>query len=205
MSRPYKPYVKRLLAGLKSGERVSDLDELELREIIKYHPSSKNKIGIGIDHFKVAGPQWSKHFVIVRIDGSEVDFSYHRCYGNGTQDVMQAARYSINESILAFRENNRLPNGKFRCELTGAETDEVDVDHHPLGFIEIFQKWKGSRSIIEEDVLLEDVRGGLGHQFADQELSRDFKMFHDEHAKLRLLDRSIHRRETKRKRDIACG
>lgn len=185
---------------MKSGQRVDDLNELELRELIKYHPKCKEKTGVGIDHFMVEGPAYSKHFVIVRTDGSRIDFSYHRCYGTDKPDIHQAARYAVNESIKSFRDKKRLPDGKFLCELTGAIERYADVDHHPLGFLQILNDWKKERGLTDADIATKEPPDGIGIMFADDALASDFRQYHDTRAELHILSVVAHQEVTQRKK-----
>lgn len=62
------------------GAVVSESDEFYLRDLLTRHVDYGNKVGCGIDHFKVDRDGYGgRCFWIVRTDGSEVDFTYRRC------------------------------------------------------------------------------------------------------------------------------
>lgn len=64
------------------GERLSDEDDKAVRAVLAYHPMYKKKVGCGVDYIKVdlaPGFQDVKCFWLVRTDGSEIDFSFHKC------------------------------------------------------------------------------------------------------------------------------
>jgi Protein of unknown function (DUF3223) len=64
------------------GDRVSDIDALDLTALLKRHDERAEKTGVGIAHFEVALPTDNyagQCFWIVRSDGSRVDFSFTHC------------------------------------------------------------------------------------------------------------------------------
>lgn len=73
-------FFKVMLGRYGIGEVVNASDEPYLRDLLTRHVGYEEKIGCGIDYFKVDrdGYGW-RCFWIVRLDGSEVHFSYRRC------------------------------------------------------------------------------------------------------------------------------
>ena len=78
-----KAFFKEILASYRNGQRVSEKDALDLHALLKHHTEYSEKIGAGIDHFKVdintEYQQTTRSFWIVRKDGSVDDFSYMHC------------------------------------------------------------------------------------------------------------------------------
>lgn len=71
-----------MLNRYKIGDRVSDADGLDLSSLLKRHDEYSEKVGVGIDHYKVDGAPdgySGKCFWIVRTDGSSIDFSFGHC------------------------------------------------------------------------------------------------------------------------------
>ena len=122
--------IKKCKAILKRKE-ITYQEELFLREIIQNHPEANIKIGCGIDHFEIRKTPWGNHcFIIIRIDGSIIDFSYLSCLrGSGEKDrkykdAKQAAREAVNpliKKIKIFRDN--------------------EIHHHFISFDNIFKNW----------------------------------------------------------------
>jgi hypothetical protein len=73
-------YFRAMLNRYKPGDRVNDVDTADLNALLKHHTEYKEKVGIGIDHFRVMANLYNtQSFEIVRIDGSRDDFSYKHC------------------------------------------------------------------------------------------------------------------------------
>jgi hypothetical protein len=75
-------FFSTMLNRYKIGEEVSDADGLDLAALLNRHDERDEKVGVGIAHFKVdraPEPYFGKCFWIVRIDQSQVDFSFPHC------------------------------------------------------------------------------------------------------------------------------
>ena len=74
---------REVLYRYAPGDRVTDpADEQFLLDLLELHPQRDDKIGRGIDHFEIrTNPKFVKQrsFYLVRIDGSETDFSFVKC------------------------------------------------------------------------------------------------------------------------------
>ncbi|QDE40374.1 DUF3223 domain-containing protein [Luteibacter pinisoli] len=75
-----KDHFKAMLGRYDIGDRVSEDDAKQLRELLKRHGEYGTKKGVGVAHFEVLGADYgSRCFHVVRIDGSFEDFSYPYC------------------------------------------------------------------------------------------------------------------------------
>lgn len=73
-------FFSAMLNKYKPGDRVSDVDTLDLSELLKRHPEALEKIGVGIAHFEVQRADYSTQcFRVVRTDGTSSNFSYQKC------------------------------------------------------------------------------------------------------------------------------
>lgn len=73
-------YFRAMLNRYKPGDRVNDADAADLAALLKHHTEYKDKVGSGIDHFRVMANLYNtQSFEIVRADGSRDDFSYKHC------------------------------------------------------------------------------------------------------------------------------
>jgi len=71
-------YVQGILHRAPLGHFLGVEDSRVLHSLIKCHPDYENKVGVGIHGFEVrCDNQWgtTRHFVLVRTDGSRTDFS----------------------------------------------------------------------------------------------------------------------------------
>lgn len=73
-------HLKSLLGSYRPGDRVSDADEVVLREALQNHADAASKVGPGVDHFMVRSADFGTQcFWVVRTDGTTERFSYKRC------------------------------------------------------------------------------------------------------------------------------
>lgn len=73
-------FFRGMLNRYKPGDRVGDDDAADLLALLKCHTESSQKIGVGIDHFRVISNLYGTNsFELSRLDGSKDDFSYLHC------------------------------------------------------------------------------------------------------------------------------
>lgn len=73
-------FFKEMLNRYPIGERVSSVDAVDLFALLARHNDAAQKIGCGVDHFKVDKDGYGgRCFWVVRVDGSQEDFTYRRC------------------------------------------------------------------------------------------------------------------------------
>jgi Protein of unknown function (DUF3223) len=73
-------FFREMLNRYRPGDRVSDIDAVDLAALLKCHTEYADKIGSGIDHFCVMENVYkTQSFEIVRTDGTRDDFSYKHC------------------------------------------------------------------------------------------------------------------------------
>lgn len=174
-----------------------------LLDLLKRHPRSGKKIGIGVAAFFVRiNHQWGQYknmcFWLRRTDGTETDFSYRECIWptDHKSEFIRACRSAIAPQIVAFRNRKRGELGSVAvCPITGKEFDPMtaQIDHtHPDTFEAIIERF------IEEfqiDIPSVDIRSGhdgqLSDEFADEELKGRWTRFHALHAQLRMLPAKV--------------
>ncbi|CAE6940899.1 DCL [Symbiodinium natans] len=89
---------REILHGAEVGQEIQDAQQNQIvQELLQYHPDTDRKIGVGLRSFKVdmAPPPNDKHrcFWVIRVDGSEEDFSARKC--------SSAIRRKLRESRLS--------------------------------------------------------------------------------------------------------
>ena len=137
--------VKSKLKTLRHGDFIKEGDFFNLLvDIVSNHYDSKNKVGLGIDHFFVTmchlNPK-NKKFNIRRVDGTQVDFSYKKAiYGNKEPkiaEVKRCFRYIIRPYVTNFRRkyfNENMDNrGYIVCHVTRLKfrIEDCHIDHNP--------------------------------------------------------------------------
>jgi Protein of unknown function (DUF3223) len=102
-------HFKDMLGRYRPGDRVSDLDALDLAALLKRHDEYAAKVGCGVLHFEV---MMTEHrtpcFKIVRADGTGTDFSYRHCISqrppSRKQEVSQAFRRVVRLDLYNARD-----------------------------------------------------------------------------------------------------
>jgi len=73
-------FFRAMLNRYRPGDRVNDTDAADLAALLKCHTEYKDKVGSGIDYFRVMSNQYNtQSFEIIRVDGTRDDFSYIHC------------------------------------------------------------------------------------------------------------------------------
>ena len=75
-----RDFYKEILNRYSVGDVVNAADEADLRALLKHHTEYQVKVGVGIARIEVmANLHGTQSFKLVRIDGSQDDFSYIHC------------------------------------------------------------------------------------------------------------------------------
>src|SRR5688572_18481074 len=132
-----KQYARSILGQYLDHQTITEQDDSFLRDLIAIHPEAVAKVGCGISHFSSqTDPIWktTRHFVLVRTDGSTTDFSFHTCLdgSNNRKDVLHALRHAIAYQVLYF-QGEEFRNGCVVCPYTKQllTPSNCHVDHCP--------------------------------------------------------------------------
>ncbi|CAE7563700.1 NRPD1 [Symbiodinium pilosum] len=73
-----------ILHGAEVGQEIQDVNALHtIKDLLAHHPDATSKVGVGLRSVKVdmAPPPNQKHrcFWVIRLDGSQEDFSARKC------------------------------------------------------------------------------------------------------------------------------
>lgn len=166
---------KRCQEILNRGTILEE-DKPFLTELIKSHPEYELKEGKGISYFFIKRTQWGNNgFYIKRIDNSETDFSYIQCLLPRThlQEIKCACRYAIAEDTMNIARRGY-------------------IAHHEIPFIDIFNLWIKNKDI--EKLELNDTEDNcVIIKFKDENISKDFRMFHNTIAKIKEITPKEHK------------
>ena len=73
-------HFRAMLGRYRPGDRVAEVDTLDLSALLERHNEYRDKVGPGVDHFEVMMTDYGTPcFRIVRTDGSGTDFSFGHC------------------------------------------------------------------------------------------------------------------------------
>ncbi len=184
---------KEALRRTEPTRRVNDHDELFLKELIELHPEANQKIGCGIDYFKVERNQYGgRNFWLVREDGTETDFSYISCIsaGSAMADFAKACRTAVADDVIAFRDAAFAGKDYLTCPVIGERifVDTAHVDHEHPGFKAIVDAFALTLECPTREV--EETRDGdVVTRFKRPEVADAFRAFHSERAALRVVSK----------------
>lgn len=208
---PTKEEIQKILYDFANKNIPNDSKEHDvLYNTLLHHPEPSEKIGAGIDYFFVQKSKWrfnQFNFMIKRIDGSQVDFSFLKCLNNKTikrtstraiensdENWNRIFREIIIPQISSFREKAFESVGtkdKFICSETKLKVKKIfaHVDHvYPLTFQSILVDFLKSRSLnLKQIDLTEDVGTSETLKIKDELLRNDFYNFHAERCVLRIV------------------
>lgn len=187
-----KEWCQGILHGTPLLESVNFDGECYLRNLIQLHPEAEQKIGCGIHHFVVRPNEYKgRTFWIVRIDGSETDFSFTRCISDvkPMTDFAKACRTAVTQEILDFK-NMTFDICEFVvCPISGERItrDSCHVDHTlPTTFKWIVDEF--AKTLSDHISEVEETKDGeVVTRFRDEHVAEAFRAFHRKHAKLRVV------------------
>lgn len=199
-----KRHCQEVLAKYDRNATVNDKsDHAFLEDLLSWHPSADEKIGQGVESFSKHGFEGNYCFHVNRVDGTSDDFSFNKCITNPTPRARstQAFRKEIQNQIDAFFESQiDHETGLAACALTGQQLpkDELHVDHEaPLEFSALLSLFVDQHPKLPKIDDAEVDKGTLGfNKLKDRQLAAEWQEYHKKHAKLRLLSKEAHKKET---------
>ncbi len=102
-------FFKEILGRYRAGDRISDVDALDLAALLERHDEFAQKVGCGTDHFSAMMTEHGTPcFRIERKDGTGTDFSYRHCITqrppSRKQEVSQAFRRVVRFDLYRARD-----------------------------------------------------------------------------------------------------
>lgn len=172
-------------------------DDRFMRSVLALHPEAAQKIGLGISHFTVATESEfggrNRHFVVHRVLGPATDFSFMHCLDGRSKDRndrMLALRQAIKEQTWAFRDHS-LAGGPVICPYEGTElhSGNCHIDHQPpKTFDFLVMSWLSNAGLLLEQVAITPPADNqLVSQMTDEAQKYSWRLYHHQHAELRLL------------------
>lgn len=188
--------VRQIVRDTPDGP-VTGADGEFLAWLLGRHPCTEEKTGCGIA-FIAVGPvpgYRSRGLFVHRADGTSTDFSWRECItgsAHGTL-VRKAMRQAVADQVITFKQS-AAETGGLKCAACGqpvAWTD-VNVDHHPLSFIAMADRYAevcGGYDMIE---LTPSEEGQIGRRLEPgHEVT--WVLYHQSAARLRILCVPCHR------------
>ena len=187
-----KEFVRQIIDRHDDGAVLNLSDLSFCKSLLERHPDSLVKIGVGVKSIKVSvTPPWkTKGFILMRTDGTEIDFSFRACVSSAAmshgQKIKKAARTSIHSQVVLFKKANTF-GGLLRCAVTGEylKWDECDIDHYPIPFADLFDRYIAITGLNLKEIKITENHG-VWH-FDDSGIESSFQSYHLENAGLRPL------------------
>ena len=140
-------YILNHSFGVLEGDKLNFIDE-----VFKMHPRYEEKRGDGeytIDIMPCIVNPKNNMFIVVREDGSIIDFSYRKAVNLHSQEtrIKTTLRNLVKSQVNCIRnqmvKSGRVGRGYLICEETGLKIkpEEMHLDHYPLQFEEIVDMW----------------------------------------------------------------
>ena len=186
-----KEVVSGILNGYNIGDEVVGPHHDLLLDVLDYHPDAASKIGVGVKRFLVAvEPVYKgRGFIIERVDGSRIDFSFMKCLTQSREphrkQVLRACRVAVKDQIVRFKKSVYGTNKYVRCCITqlNMQWKDCHIDHKaPLTFDTLVFNYLFARKLKLDDIVV--IPDGTSVLFADQNLCADWCQYHQQHAVL---------------------
>lgn len=191
--------VRSIRDKYKDGIFIDDGDLKFMRDLLNRHERSHQKIGCGIAAMYVKKNTVFKNnrgFYLVRMDGTETDFSYEMCLRNKSESRLQkfksACREAVTDTIINFKRGCFADSKIKTCPITGESItpDNSHVDHEPpMTFDEIVRRFIDDNQIDIERVELSGIGedGSIRNRIKNEILRDMFIAYHNQRALLRIV------------------
>lgn len=208
-------HCKYILNNAGLGSTLRGVWSEVLKDVVKMHDNCDEKtlgqdfeVGVRSCHINPKNRQ----FFIKRFDGSTMDFSYVKAISGARpkySQIKEALRYSVRDQTEGYKKNyfkeNQDSQGYVICPETKLKVKMGDsnIDHYPTTFEEIVYNWVSYRGLTSE--VIELVNSGIEGQqstLKDGMLLEDFKQYHFEKAKYRIVLNKVNLQRKKPKKFI---
>lgn len=191
-----KSLCREMMTRYDDDQPITGADAEFLAELLSTHPRADEKIGCGIQSFVVVRDDvWcnSRHFAIIRTDGSKVGFSYKVCINNRShkQTVTRALRTAVVPQILKAKALAFADDPDLACVFTGERLtrDNCHVDHAPPDtFASLVERWMAQEGLEFDQI---PVRPSDTNEYtyvlSQREQLDSWLKFHLQNARLRVI------------------
>lgn len=210
-------FYKKILNSYNFGEKLNESDKIEIIDLLKIHPNSKEKLEFGVAEVLIEKVKYnSKTFHILNNNSELISFSYIKCingkkphltiFSNACRDVVQE---DINKvKFQYFTDYSK--KGEVKCQETGelCKWEKLVVDHRqPNTFSVIVDRFIELNNINAELIKYTEKIDGF-YSFEDQEITENFREYHKQRANLRIVkkgknsERAFQARVRQQKKDL---
>ncbi len=194
-------FIQDILYKYPLNQSLTGEDLVFVCGMLELHPDKDVKIGVGVSSIIIESDtefNKTRHFSVVRTDGSIVDFSFKKCLSPNLNEPIKlfrsCARRAIANQCLSFRDEffhkEQNLDTKVPCAITGVLIDKNNchVDHiHPETFDKIILDFIAANNINVSEIKFIEAQNGIGRVFADDTLKDSFSKYHKSVAKLQVV------------------
>ena len=187
------------------SKSLNEKDFKDVSELLKHHIEYNEKVGAGIESISIEFHKdnltnnFAKypHFQINRVDGTAIDFSYHKTIGYinsgktiGSEksiDVKKAMRFIVKSQINEFRDKIFLKKTYLMCPILGINFSKktCNIDHAPpITFDVLVFNFMKENNLKFDDIELFAITG-IFSTFKCDELKNKWFEYHKLNAILR--------------------
>ena len=179
---------RSILYALPAGDSLGAGSLAFMRTLLDRHPRAAEKIGAGVAAIATATEhRGTRHFVVVRTDGSREDFSFKSCVNgapSAQRQFLSACRTAVVPQIQEFKRR-AFSNGPVCCPLSGESltVESCHIDHWEPRFVKIALDFLAHRNAEYPPI----SGTGTVTAFARAEDAVEFAEFHRTRAVLRAV------------------
>jgi hypothetical protein len=193
-------FYRNILNSYVKNEKLNSADFDNVFGLIEIHPRKKQKIGGGIDHFRVGLAKYgTKSFELVRTDGTSEFFSFTKRINkpkDSFSKFLSACRKSIQTDLRNvkqkyFEQNSK--DGKAKCQETGEYLtyEQLNVDHRQPNTFSIIVDRFLELNELDIDKIEYLLISGAPNELKDKEIESQFRNYHKDKANLRIVKKEL--------------
>lgn len=184
-------HMREVLYRYDIGDVVTRPEDVSLlADLVAMHPEAVTKIQMGIRHFEVRQNVATRGFWIVRVDGSDTDFSFYRAIRPPVHAdrVRAALRRAVSPQVAAVRDAAFHGGAEVRCPITDdAITPETShVDHAEPLFVDLADAFAAVEGGYEA-IRVATADGAFGPALVDEGVHQRWQTLHAANARLRVV------------------
>ena len=205
-------FIQEILYRQPLSTPLEGSDLTFIYSLLECHPDVDVKVGVGVKSIIVECEKEfrrTKHFSVIRIDGTSTDFSFKKCLSPNLYTPIKlfrsSARRVIAGQVIDFKKDfflrNQNSNAEVLCQLTGVLVTKSNshIDHTPpMTFDKIISDFIEIHTINVNDVKFVEADNGIGRVFVDSNLKNTFSDYHQKTAQLRVVSQSANLRQKKK-------
>lgn len=171
-----KEHAKSILKSHSVGDILSEEDTKFFRDALLLRGDrGREKIGVGIEYIRVDKSFYGNHhFMIHRVDGTEEDFSYIKLFQAQTERA---------KTTRGFRE-------AIFPDTPKKEAPGMEAHHDGIEFNDILNEFLAQKGLDISQVAVKHI--GMTFQIEDPVLREEFREFHKQCAKYKIVPKEEH-------------